>query len=471
MEGDAKLDALAKELDPEEPWEHPRARELDTITFDEWLRAEVGDEVARENLRSYLADGFLTKPAYSFSLLQGLWAIAGAGGTYELFAPEQCLAFRVVGGSQLVPAAAWPRSSASASCSRLRSARSAGRTSGVEIDAGAAPGRGARGDRRGRSESRGRDPLLARAAGLADEAPAGELAGQRDEGPRRVPGAVLARRRTLRRGLRAAPARARDLRQHAAVGLRRRPLHLPPRRAGRVRRAAASRRGGGARPRGPVEVRRARRRSMRPTTSRSTGRGRSGRAARTRRRSASAASRASAPTCAAPSARSTGRARTSPASGTCTWRAASARASWRRPPCSPSSARCRRRARRTRRRSSRSGRAPRARRARARKPTSAMTIVIDERQRRERVQRGRRSRASRARRSARAPCRSRCPTTGTALMTKSSIEIAKTMIPLATIAGTSIGRSASRTAWSVTRRGRGPPPRTPARSRAAARGR
>jgi len=102
-EADAKLDALATELDPEEPWEHPRARELDTITFDEWLRTEVADEVARDNLRSYLADGFLTKPAYSFSLLQGLWVIAGAGGTYELFAPEQCLAYRVVGGSQLLP--------------------------------------------------------------------------------------------------------------------------------------------------------------------------------------------------------------------------------------------------------------------------------------------------------------------------------------------------------------------------------
>ena len=102
-EGDAKLDALAKELDPEAPWDHPRARELDTITFDEWLRAEVPDAVARENLASYLADGFLTKPAHSFSLLQGLWAIAGAGGTYELFAAEQCLAYRVVGGSQLIP--------------------------------------------------------------------------------------------------------------------------------------------------------------------------------------------------------------------------------------------------------------------------------------------------------------------------------------------------------------------------------
>ncbi len=102
-EADAKLDALAKELDPEAPWEHPRARELDTITFDEWLRAEVPDVEARENLASYLADGFLTKPAHAFSLLQGLWAIAGAGGTYELFAAEQCLAYRVVGGSQLIP--------------------------------------------------------------------------------------------------------------------------------------------------------------------------------------------------------------------------------------------------------------------------------------------------------------------------------------------------------------------------------
>ena len=102
-EADAKLDALAKELDPERPWAHPNARAYDTITFDEWLRREVADETARENLRSYLADGFLTKPAHSFSLLEGLWAIAGAGGTYELFAPEQCLAYRVVGGSQLIP--------------------------------------------------------------------------------------------------------------------------------------------------------------------------------------------------------------------------------------------------------------------------------------------------------------------------------------------------------------------------------
>lgn len=101
--GEAALDALAKELDAEAPWEHPRAGELDRITYDEWLRTEIATETARVNLRSYLADGFMTKPAHSFSLLHGLWTVAGAGGTYELFAPEQCLAYRVVGGSQLIP--------------------------------------------------------------------------------------------------------------------------------------------------------------------------------------------------------------------------------------------------------------------------------------------------------------------------------------------------------------------------------
>ncbi len=100
---EAKLDALAKELDPEAPWAHPDAAELDAITFEAWLRSEVDDEMARDLLRSWLAGGFLAKPAQAFSLLQGLWMIAGAGGTFELFEPDQCLAARVVGGSQLIP--------------------------------------------------------------------------------------------------------------------------------------------------------------------------------------------------------------------------------------------------------------------------------------------------------------------------------------------------------------------------------
>jgi len=102
-QAEAKLDALAKELDPEAPWTHPDADELDSITFEAWLQREVGDDTARDLLRSWLAGGFLTKPAHTFSLLQGLWVVSGAGGTYELFAGEQCLAYRVMGGSQLLP--------------------------------------------------------------------------------------------------------------------------------------------------------------------------------------------------------------------------------------------------------------------------------------------------------------------------------------------------------------------------------
>ncbi|MBM3666889.1 MAG: FAD-binding protein [Actinobacteria bacterium] len=99
---DAKLDALAKELDPESPWDHPDAERLDRVTFETWLQQEVSDEMARDLLRSWLAGGFLAKPAHTFSLLQGMWMISGAGGTFELFEPEQCLAYRVVGGSQLI---------------------------------------------------------------------------------------------------------------------------------------------------------------------------------------------------------------------------------------------------------------------------------------------------------------------------------------------------------------------------------
>ena len=102
-EAETKLDALAKELDPEAPWAHPDARELDSITFEAWLRRGVADPIAQDLLRSWLAGGFLAKPAHTFSLLQGLWMIAGAGGTFELFEPDQCLAARVVGGSQLIP--------------------------------------------------------------------------------------------------------------------------------------------------------------------------------------------------------------------------------------------------------------------------------------------------------------------------------------------------------------------------------
>lgn len=99
----AKLDALVEEIDPEAPWDHPRAAELDAVTYEAWLRQEVDDDVARDLLRAFLAGGYMTKPSHTFSLLGGLWTIAGAGSVDNLFEPDLCLHSRVVGGSQLIP--------------------------------------------------------------------------------------------------------------------------------------------------------------------------------------------------------------------------------------------------------------------------------------------------------------------------------------------------------------------------------
>ena len=101
-EGAAKLDALVAGLDPEAPWAHQRATELDTITFEQWLQAEVDDTLARDLLRAFMAGGYMTKPADTFSLLGALATIAGAGSVANLFDPDLCLNSRVVGGTQLI---------------------------------------------------------------------------------------------------------------------------------------------------------------------------------------------------------------------------------------------------------------------------------------------------------------------------------------------------------------------------------
>ena len=99
----AKLDALVTELDPEAPWQHRRAAELDAITFEQWLAAEVDDTLARDLLRAFMAGGYMTKPADTFSLLSALGTVAGAGSVANLFEPDLCLHSRVVGGTQLIP--------------------------------------------------------------------------------------------------------------------------------------------------------------------------------------------------------------------------------------------------------------------------------------------------------------------------------------------------------------------------------
>ncbi|MCU1530346.1 MAG: putrescine oxidase, partial [Frondihabitans sp.] len=99
------LDALTAEIDADTPWEHPRARELDTVSFKEWLVSQSDDVEARDNIALFIADAMLTKPAHAFSTLQALLMAASAGGFSNLVDADFILDKRVVGGLQSVPLA------------------------------------------------------------------------------------------------------------------------------------------------------------------------------------------------------------------------------------------------------------------------------------------------------------------------------------------------------------------------------
>ncbi|MFD1815038.1 flavin monoamine oxidase family protein [Rhodococcus gannanensis] len=98
----AILDELAAAIGAEEPWAHPRARELDTVSFARWLADQSDDEEARNNIGLFVAGGMLTKPAHAFSALQAVMMAASAGSFSNLVDEDFILDRRVVGGMQQV---------------------------------------------------------------------------------------------------------------------------------------------------------------------------------------------------------------------------------------------------------------------------------------------------------------------------------------------------------------------------------
>ncbi|WP_372697463.1 flavin monoamine oxidase family protein [Arthrobacter sp. JSM 101049] len=96
----AEMDRLAAEIDPDKPWEHPRARELDTISFHHWLRNLSGNEEACTNIGLFIAGGMLTKPAHAFSALQALLMAASAGSFSNLVDEDFILDRRIKGTMQ-----------------------------------------------------------------------------------------------------------------------------------------------------------------------------------------------------------------------------------------------------------------------------------------------------------------------------------------------------------------------------------
>ncbi|KAA9394312.1 FAD-dependent oxidoreductase [Kocuria coralli] len=96
------LDELAADIGAAEPWAHPRARELDTVSFHHWLRQLSDDEAACNNIGIYVAGGMLTKPSHAFSTLQAVLMAASAGSFSNLVDEDFILDRRVVGGMQSV---------------------------------------------------------------------------------------------------------------------------------------------------------------------------------------------------------------------------------------------------------------------------------------------------------------------------------------------------------------------------------
>lgn len=96
----AEIDQLTAEIDPDAPWDHPRAAELDRISYHDWLRTMSDDHVACTNVAPFIAGGMLTKPAYAFSALQALLMAASAGSFSHLVDQDFILDRRIVGTMQ-----------------------------------------------------------------------------------------------------------------------------------------------------------------------------------------------------------------------------------------------------------------------------------------------------------------------------------------------------------------------------------
>lgn len=99
------LDKLAADMDPDRPWEHPMADELDRVTFGQWLEGQTSDLEARDNIALYIGPAMITKPVWSFSALTAVLMCASAGSFTHLVDADFILDKRVVGGLSSVPAA------------------------------------------------------------------------------------------------------------------------------------------------------------------------------------------------------------------------------------------------------------------------------------------------------------------------------------------------------------------------------
>jgi putrescine oxidase len=96
------LDELTKTVDPDDPWKHPQAAELDGITFDAWLRSQSSHEEAVA-VAATIVGAFMTKDVVQFSVLAAAWLAATSGGVPHLADADEVLNSRLVGGLSEIP--------------------------------------------------------------------------------------------------------------------------------------------------------------------------------------------------------------------------------------------------------------------------------------------------------------------------------------------------------------------------------
>ncbi|KSU65272.1 flavin monoamine oxidase family protein [Arthrobacter sp. NIO-1057] len=94
------MNELAAQMNPDKPWEHPQAEELDKISFHHFLRQHSTDELACNNVGLFIAGGMLTKPAHTFSALQAVLMASSAGSFDNLVDEDFILDCRIVGTMQ-----------------------------------------------------------------------------------------------------------------------------------------------------------------------------------------------------------------------------------------------------------------------------------------------------------------------------------------------------------------------------------
>lgn len=96
------LDAITKTVDPDQPWKHGQAEQLDGITFDAWLRSQSGHAEPIAVVETIVA-AFMAKDPVQFSVLAAAWLAASSGGVAHLADADEVLNRRLVGGLSQIP--------------------------------------------------------------------------------------------------------------------------------------------------------------------------------------------------------------------------------------------------------------------------------------------------------------------------------------------------------------------------------